>query len=148
LTVKLGLWFLHMIASAPSTDSVLRHSYAPLHNYIKVNLGGGFRHLSTDLGRSTLPSEVVVYDSISTVSDLGDPDARGKHETLAQMLEIYCKNVRKGRWPKEEQQWLIKTFQSKEEYYLPETPRLCSKKDGRWYRLRHKGIEDYDWGLG
>lgn len=146
MTVKLALWFLHMIASAPGTETVIKCFYLPLHSYIKLK-SGGYRHSSTGLGKTILPKDAAVYDPASTSHAVDDPAARERERAEIHASEVYCEDVRKVKWIKEEQQWLIKTFQHGSGYYIPGTPRFRSKKDGRWYHLRHNRSDEYDWIL-
>lgn len=45
LTVKLALWWIHMLAAAPGCDISIRHEYPPLDAWEPAN--GGYRHIST-----------------------------------------------------------------------------------------------------
>jgi hypothetical protein len=146
MTVKLGLWFLHMIASAPLRDSSVGPTYTSLHGYVKVKTGG-FRHLSTGLKKSTAPKDAPVYDCLPRADGMNDISLDERDEVVSQASQLFCEDIRKVKWVKEERQWLLKTFQRGSQYYMPGTPRLRSKKDGRWYLLRHKGADEYDWDL-
>ncbi|KAK2805946.1 hypothetical protein FQN49_008814 [Arthroderma sp. PD_2] len=47
LTVKLALWWIHMLAAAPGGDIYIDHDYPPLHSWVPIN--GHYRHTSTGL---------------------------------------------------------------------------------------------------
>ncbi|KAF3481305.1 uncharacterized protein GIQ15_04064 [Arthroderma uncinatum] len=60
LTVKLALWWIHMLAAAPGGEIYIGHDYPPLNSWVPVD--GRYRHTSTGLVSKKYPKHGMVLD--------------------------------------------------------------------------------------
>ncbi|EGD93745.1 hypothetical protein TESG_08299 [Trichophyton tonsurans CBS 112818] len=55
LTVKLSLWWIHMMAAAPECDTTIGPEYPPIDAWVPRLQEGGYRHTTTGLFSKKLP---------------------------------------------------------------------------------------------
>ncbi|DAA78669.1 TPA_exp: Uncharacterized protein A8136_2454 [Trichophyton benhamiae CBS 112371] len=55
LTVKLALWWIHMMAAAPGCDTTIGPEYPPIDSWVPHPQEGGYRHTTTGLFSKKLP---------------------------------------------------------------------------------------------
>ena len=61
LTVKLALWWIHMLAAAPTDNISVHDDYPPLNEWTPVD--GGFRHTTTERVVKKLPKGSILGDA-------------------------------------------------------------------------------------
>ncbi|KAK2757626.1 hypothetical protein FQN54_004595 [Arachnomyces sp. PD_36] len=149
MTVKLALWWIHMLAGAPDCDKTVGNYYDPLDTWIRVS-NNQFKHISTGLTSKTQPQSGHIR-APSEGPSTPPQNPRGNGPPLSSPLSSppssmqmstppdinpplpTVENIANLQWDHNLRQWRFITNSPKRSGAFPRGRMLWSSRNRGWY---------------